>query len=977
MHKPTIFFLTSFWWLSSVGQAPDIQNLYEEGFSYYRKGEKLKAIEVFEKIYAWDSTETDALDYKTTLYHQTGQYEKASTGFVKLCKLFPDKEDIISSAAFNFCLIKKPEIAERYARRAVELNGAKYNNMLNLAHACLLQSKNQQAIYWYAKAIEWVPSLKQFEGSFLGDFQLFDSLKLFPLELRKNLGVPLLEKYKTFEFNQQSTRLFDSIMGYQNKKLTFQDEEKLKEWKIAFLVAEQDAKIPRVDVMATFYMDLGLQEYKYRNRTVAMNYFDKAGDIYLGIGDSLKYTSRSIFLSKELMVYQQVENESVEHPLVLEYALDGLWNAEKYNITELKSSALIQVSNAYQSENNELENFKYLHKLLQWANQIHDYAGYFQATNGLSVFHLNNKQYDSSLYYHTLALQKIDYAWLWPFQRIQMQLNGLDILKAQGKYEEAIQKAEELKKQLVRDRNTGFSKVCNFIGSCYTLLNLTNLAYTNYKEAVLSYIKTSNEIEKKGKDLLPVMVNEELEDALWSLCEIAVSRNDANDLFYWSEMVKDNMLRYLITFQHQPDYISTLASAKAALPADAVAISYTGTHLRESASCMGFDNKKHHIENIQKNDIIKKVNGKILDKTLAKLREMYADSFTDKDSILLIQSLPLAHFLYISNTNPVGMRGIAVKRNDSNVEKELSEEKITLSKLLYTIYVAPFEKMLVGKKKIMVSADFLLHFIPFETLILPDGRYLGEVYDITYVPGFTNYQLLTQRDYYEGENIIAIGNPDYSTYHPELLLGRALDFAQVGITSWNDLPGTERELNTLEKINNSVTLLTGKKLSETQLKKMSNDSLLLNAAVLHFALHGISGAASAAEDNSLVVTEPDGGNEDGLLQFYEAYELNIRPKLVCLSACQTGLGMLEKDGSLITMATAFLAAGAKAVLATNWSIDDAATALFIKEVYSQVREQKISFSAAVANTKRKFIKGDFGEKYKQPLYWAPFKYYGN
>jgi CHAT domain-containing protein len=113
------------------------------------------------------------------------------------------------------------------------------------------------------------------------------------------------------------------------------------------------------------------------------------------------------------------------------------------------------------------------------------------------------------------------------------------------------------------------------------------------------------------------------------------------------------------------------------------------------------------------------------------------------------------------------------------------------------------------------------------------------------------------------------------------------------------------------------------------------------------------------------------------LQFYEAFELEIHPQMVCLSACETGIGMIDQDGSLATMGTAFLAAGAKAVLVTNWSIDDAATAIFMKDVYQQVRTTGKSYAAAVANTKRKFINGDFGEPYKNPFYWAPFKYYGN
>jgi hypothetical protein len=38
--------------------------------------------------------------------------------------------------------------------------------------------------------------------------------------------------------------------------------------------------------------------------------------------------------------------------------------------------------------------------------------------------------------------------------------------------------------------------------------------------------------------------------------------------------------------------------------------------------------------------------------------------------------------------------------------------------------------------------------------------------------------------------------------------------------------------------------------------------------------------------------------------------------------------------------------------------------------------QNVSFSNAATEMKRKFIKGEFGETYKKPFYWAPFVYYG-
>jgi CHAT domain-containing protein len=34
------------------------------------------------------------------------------------------------------------------------------------------------------------------------------------------------------------------------------------------------------------------------------------------------------------------------------------------------------------------------------------------------------------------------------------------------------------------------------------------------------------------------------------------------------------------------------------------------------------------------------------------------------------------------------------------------------------------------------------------------------------------------------------------------------------------------------------------------------------------------------------------------------------------------------------------------------------------------------YSESITNTKREFISGLYGEKYKHPFYWAPFVYYG-
>lgn len=965
---------------SGIAQTSQIEQWYKEGFEYYRNGEKGKAIEVFEKIYAADNTQTDALDYKTILYGQTGQYAKAAEGCGKLTTLFPEREDVFSSACFFYTLINQPEKAEKYGKKAVALNGYRFNNMLNLAHTYLLQYKKEQAIYWYIRAMQWLPNKDAFNSAFMGDLDLIDSLKLMPSNIVQQFKTGLTAECSALDFTTKASVLLDSVLSYLDKKTSSGEKQQILQWKKDFIEEEAKGSLEaaRYNVVAAFAVDIGLQEYRNRNRATAMGYyFDRAESIHKSSGDSLSHAQLLIFLSREIMVHQNAENKYGKNSTILDYALEGRALVEQYHLDELEASSLHQLAEAWFQKEEDDTGFKTLVQLLKWSDKNRDGKGYFWATNGLSVYYAEKKKPDSAIYYNNLCQGRMEEAGLTSDNMLQIRLNGLDLLYTAGQYETVLLKAILLKEGLTKKQGKIYSAICELEGQSWQARKMTDSAYAYYKEAVDNYIAYSNYIEKEDKGNIPVQVNEERLPSFWSLCTIAAMRNDKKDLFKWSEMMKDNLLRYLVSFEYQPDHIATLEKAKASMNADAVALVYTGLN-QDKSPAFAFDQKNEKIDWINSAQILKSIQQSDLNQTFSKLLELSnKKAKTTADSAGSAKLIPLMQYMYLSNLNPTEVRGIAIKREERPEDIALAGEKARLSKLLYNTYVRPFEALLKGKKTILVSADNMLHFIPFETMMLPDGRYLGEVYDVIYIPGFTILDHLENRTYNNGKSIVALGNPDYSTYHPEKLQGRALDFSMLGIKAWTDLPGTQQEINMLQQQFDSVTVFTAGSLSETALKKWSEDGKLNKATILHFSLHGIAGTTSAKEDNSLVITEPDYGTEDGLLQFYEAFELDIRPKLVCLSACETGMGMLDQDGSLATMGTAFLAAGAKAVLATNWSVNDAATALFIKDVYRQYKENNTEFAQAVANTKRRFIKGDFGEKYKSPYYWAPFKYFGN
>jgi CHAT domain-containing protein len=82
--------------------------------------------------------------------------------------------------------------------------------------------------------------------------------------------------------------------------------------------------------------------------------------------------------------------------------------------------------------------------------------------------------------------------------------------------------------------------------------------------------------------------------------------------------------------------------------------------------------------------------------------------------------------------------------------------------------------------------------------------------------------------------------------------------------------------------------------------------------------------------------------EDGILTAEEVLSLDLRgTDLVVLSACQTAAGDGWYGQGVIGLQRAFHAAGARAVAATLWPVDDAATSVLIEQFYKNLWEKKL------------------------------------
>ena len=135
------------------------------------------------------------------------------------------------------------------------------------------------------------------------------------------------------------------------------------------------------------------------------------------------------------------------------------------------------------------------------------------------------------------------------------------------------------------------------------------------------------------------------------------------------------------------------------------------------------------------------------------------------------------------------------------------------------------------------------------------------------------------------------------------------------------------------------------------------------ASLLHFAGHAMLNDQYPLL-SGLVMTTADGPQ---VLAAWEIIDHRLRADLVCLSACSTQVGHLVRGVGASSLAHAFLAAGAKAVVASLWNVDDRATLSVMSDFY-----QLLSSGVDVAGALRGAMRNAARDRPLEPWLWAPF-----
>ncbi len=191
----------------------------------------------------------------------------------------------------------------------------------------------------------------------------------------------------------------------------------------------------------------------------------------------------------------------------------------------------------------------------------------------------------------------------------------------------------------------------------------------------------------------------------------------------------------------------------------------------------------------------------------------------------------------------------------------------------------------------------------------------------------------------------------------------------------------------------SNRLLMGSEASETTLERMRAADGLRRFGTIHLATHAVIELSQYPERSAMILSNPhldsaETGLTDGLVSTREIFlGWQLDADLVTLSGCQTASGRTGAAMEILGFATALFRAGARSVLASQWKVDDVATALLMERFYAnasgQYEEPRSGHEAGTAMDMpnalreaklwlRELPDEEGGKPFAHPAYWAGF-----
>ena len=253
--------------------------------------------------------------------------------------------------------------------------------------------------------------------------------------------------------------------------------------------------------------------------------------------------------------------------------------------------------------------------------------------------------------------------------------------------------------------------------------------------------------------------------------------------------------------------------------------------------------------------------------------------------------------------------------------------------------------------KLTIIPDHILNYVPFETLYDEQNKaYLVRDYSIAYEYSLPMWLLHQQSGKSSSTYSLAAFSPSYSSTQ--------IDSQN---SEFKNLKYAGQEASTI------ASIFPGDLFSESKATKSAFLKEKDQYSIFHLSMH--SELFEEDFNQSFLLFS----NEEKLY-FSELYGMNIPAKMVVLSACNTGNGLLKKGEGIMSLSRALTYAGVESSIVSLWPVPDKETSEIMISFYQKLKDGQTK-DEALANAKKDFIENNPMKTH--PFYWAGFIVNGN
>jgi CHAT domain-containing protein/tetratricopeptide (TPR) repeat protein len=292
----------------------------------------------------------------------------------------------------------------------------------------------------------------------------------------------------------------------------------------------------------------------------------------------------------------------------------------------------------------------------------------------------------------------------------------------------------------------------------------------------------------------------------------------------------------------------------------------------------------------------------------------------------------------------------------------------------------------LGAKRLIFVPDEGLHTIPFN--ILPwspaaTDQLVLQHAEVAIVPAarFLTRMQANMPARVSAPRVELLGDPVFriADWHNECadqVSGQKMARTTRAASDWTEslprLPGSRAEVQMVARLTQQTRPASH---VETLLGCAAVPSALRRAAsgrvdLLHIATHARVDSERPRLSSLALTPENTDDPRSGAFGLLDILGLKLSANLVVLSACETSRGRLLPGEGVLGPAQAFLQAGAGAVIASYWRVDDQSTSAFMQRFYKYLLSERLP--AATALRRAQLDEAEGSGSYD----WAAFSLYG-